>query len=319
MKILAVMEFPPAKTPQSHRKALRAAGVDYRIAAQTTYMTAEVDWLLELDYTEGLEEFAQEADILQFHPAIGQPWASVDLEPRVLDADELPFGPITRWPEGKPRVYYFHGSKNAEANVRFYAEHYGSKGPVWTSTLDYAELMGATYAPTTLDYSDLPRAALRGDRDPLIVTHAPTNPPNCHTAEFLDIARRAGCVYQFLYRVPNAEVLAAKARSNAGFDHLRGCFSVNSLENAGMGLAPLVGLPERRARELERLLGGRSPFYPIETVEDLAGAIRRLTADPGLTRELQERAYTWTREVMDPARLARRMVGMYEEVLQGQR
>ena len=314
MKILAVMEFPPASVPATHQKILRSLGIDYRIATKTAYMKTEVDWCLDVDYTEGLKEFAAQADIIQFHPSIGQPWSYQDLAPRFEEPEKEPFGPIEGWPD-VPKIYYFHGSRNAEANAQAYKDHYGHRGHIWASTLDYVEWMDAFYAPPTFDYTALKAAPLRQDDDELIIVQSPTDPENCHTKEFIETCRYLGVMYRLMHRKPHSLVMDVKAQCNMGFDHMRGAFSVNTLENCALGLVPLVGLTETRTAMLEELTGRASPFYPMTT--QLEQAISHFIENPKTTRLYQLEARRWAFEVMDPTWWGERMRRQYETIYAG--
>ena len=79
MRILSVADFDPANVLEGHRLAMKTLGVDYRLAVATTYprRPGNPDHQLvvhdyKLDY---LMDFAEKADIIQFHPGIGQPWS----------------------------------------------------------------------------------------------------------------------------------------------------------------------------------------------------------------------------------------------------
>lgn len=315
MKILAVTEFPAASVNGSHRAALRSIGIDYRIATRTAYMRCEVDWCLDVGYIDGMKEFAEAADLIQFHPAIGQPWSYQDMTPRYEPVERLPFGNITRWPD-VPRIYYFHGSRNAAANIEKYREYYSGRGDIWASTVDYAYKMQAYYAPPCFDYSQYQRAPLRTDDCPLVVCHTPTDPGNCHTDVFkAAFYNKSDVIPVFGTGKPHIHTMAMKARCHAGFDHLRGGYSVNTLENCALGLVPLCAMPKELV-ELAEYYGGR----PLPSIwqqqidrDTIADIVRTLAADPGLTRRYQQEAYDWQRHVFDPKRVAELLAAEYAE------
>lgn len=326
MKILSIAEFDPAGVLSGHKRVLQQRGVDYRLAVHGLY-AAHVssicaDWILlnpACDFGS-LAEFAAEADILQFHPVIGQPWsyASRDIQWRG-DADELPFGRIDWRTFDRPsqrRIAYFHGSRNAALNVTAYASLYRGKGmTLWTSTLDYATWLPATFAPPIVALAaELPAVPLRGDGEPLIVAHTPTDPENCHTALFLAEARRAGVVVRYATRVLHREVIALKRTSHAGFDHMRGAFSVNSLENAALGLVPIGGFDAMLFAHPDFAQFCPHPFVEARDAHDLCRLLRRLDEDPAATRERQLRARAWMAETFSPARIGAYLVQQYRRL-----
>jgi len=330
MKILSVAEFDPAQVLTRHRAALRAAGVDYRLALHYRYYESDVcDWeasSFDSDGAESLRAFAEEADVIQFHPGIGQPWSYLSLDLRLRgDGDELPFGtghgvnagPRIDWTSvglRARRIAFFHGSKNAAANARLYAGEYRKRGmALWTSTLDYAAWMGATFIPSIVEVEG--RAPLREPDDPLVVVHTPTDPSNCHTDEYTQLVRQLGVVSVFKHQRPHAEVLRAKKQAHVGFDHLRGAFSVNTLENSALGLVPLVGLRDEMRRRWPEELGPRPPWPRIESVADLEIWLRKLRDELNMTREHQERAFAWSQQVWNPGNLGAYILRRYEEVL----
>lgn len=337
MKILAVAEFDPAGVLTGHREALRALGVDYRLVVRDVYAEIPVkpDWVIgakpDIDAFAEVYKFAHDADVLQFHPSIGQPHSYSSSAPFYDDgeADE-------RWPgilwrsstlfKRARRVSLFHGSRNAAANAEAYAEHWRGfrKHAIWATTLDYAHRMGAAYAPPAVCVDIVgnlpigergsPRAPMRNDDDPLIIVQAPTDPDNCHTAVLLAAARAAGCVVDLVQGRPRLDVWRRKARAHAGFDHLRGSFSVNTVENLAIGLAPLVGLrPEYR-----ELLGdlvppdARDRLFPFWDEAGFGKYLRALVADPALTRRRQTQARICYDQRWRPELIGARLKKMYE-------
>lgn len=305
MKILAVAEFDCARVLSGHRRVLKALGIDYRVAVKDSYWDSIVDFSPK--DPERLTSFALEADVLQFHPAIGQPWSYSTLHPHWRDGeDEGLFG--IDWTKINPRarrVSYFHGSRNAAVNAGAYAAHWRGRGhAVWTSTLDYVEWMSATYAPPAI-FDPLEQggwiapAMPRGDDDPLVVSHAPTDPANCHTDLFLHASQRAGTVAVVINGQKHFDCLRLKRDTHAGFDHLRGAFSVNTLENCGLGLAPLVRLRrQHKVRLEEEGFGSLSEIDGLFRIEDdhgadLARELRTLEASPAETRSRQNLARGW--------------------------
>jgi hypothetical protein len=324
MKILAIAEFDAAGVLTGHREALRALGVDYRIAVIDEYgyrSDLAHDWPHADGSIGGLREFAEEADILQFHPAIGQPWSSTDTSPHFHDGENEGLFGIDWTVIPARRVSLFHGSRNAWANAPTYAAHWKKRGhAIWATTLDYVIAMGADYAPPAIFLPPGARAPLRGNDDPLIVAHSPTDPSLCHTEEFRAIARTMdGIVIDYMNRRPHAEVMRRKRQAHAGFDHLRGAFSVNTLENCALGLVPLVGV---RADVILRLhregFGGAnlgfqgSVLFQVRDVATLQRMLRKHVEEPAYTRSIQDCAYTWFEDCWRPEIIGARLKRMYE-------
>ncbi len=341
MKILSVGEFDAASVSLGHRTALKAVGIDYRVAIQRalTVRQFEADWVAEeftrwettpqgnrgvverVDHdVSTLRAFAEEADVIQFYPGVGNgrgQWADrADVwAPRIgWDPPEVPcfgieWGKIAKRAR---RVAYFHGSVNTWAHRVQYREHYQKLGwALASSTVDYAVELGTAYLPPALEVPGEP-SLLRTEDDPLIVAHTPTNPAIASTEDFLRAARGAGVVVRMAHRRPHAEVMGLKKTCNAGFDHLRGSFSVNTLENCAMGLVPLVGLRPEYAERLRHERIPRPPGPAVETLEDLQRALQTLSEDVAVTREYQEAARAWFLRHFTPMMAAPRLRAFYE-------
>lgn len=300
MKILTVGDFDPCQVALHHRGVMRARGHDCRVAVLRVFVPEQkdVDWIWghKGDRAE-LVEFALNADVIQFHPGIGQPWSYQSTIPELSDADRAVWPEVNGWPalawstiRGPQKVFYFHGSRNAWHNRKDYSAEYGCRGALWASTIDYASELPARYVPPTIPVP-LECASMRGEHMPLVIAHAPTDPDNCSTEAFMGICRRAGVPVSMCVREDHDTVMLRKASCNAGFDHLRGCFSVNTLENAALGLVPLVGI---RPAWRNALYGWpKLPFLPIHNLESLEMTIRSLSDSVVATREAQIRAMEW--------------------------
>jgi hypothetical protein len=324
MKILAIAEFDCAGVLGGHRKALRAAGIDYHVALLDVYRHEREpghDYQLGVSDLEDVARFAEEADILQFHPGIGQPWSYESLSPRLNDGELVHFGGVN-WMDPRfskaRRISYFHGSRNAAANAERYAAYWRDRGhTLWASTFDYIDWMGAVYAPPIVDLGNQEPVALRGDDEPLIIAHAPTDPGNCHTAEFMAACSKLGVNVEYIAGYTHAETLRRKRLCNAGFDHLRGSFSINTIENCWLGLAPLVRVKASYLPLIERELG--YPFhkalFTIQEENQLADEIRALDDDAELTRQRQMVARRWVQTSLAPNVLTLKLVDKYKDVL----
>jgi hypothetical protein len=314
VKILTVAEFDPAGYHLRHREALRRQGVDYRLAVHAVYRPEgkAADWILGEKGREGaLRAFAEQADVVQFCPSIGQPWSFSGTDPRFDDADFVPYGSID-WPtlNLRRRVALFHGSLNAAANAERYAAHYKEHGfTVAATTIDYAHRMGATYLPAIVDLRGHERAGLRMDREPLRIVHTPTDFRACSSHEFVEVAASAGLNVTVVHNSQHGVVLAAKVRAHAGFDHLRGCFSINSLENAALGLVNVVGVKD----EYRHVLGDVTlPWPTVRTMGDVRDTLLDLREDAALCRHWQEKARTWAQTEWHPDVVAKRVIAAYE-------
>ena len=325
MKVLIVGDFDPCGVHLRQRKYLRGLGIDYRIAVKEAYReeAKEADyWLERKPLRKGeiaeLRWFAMDADIIQFLPAIGQPWSFSSMTPRLGDdIYEIPFGGID-WRHSDfsraRKIVCFHGSKNARANLETYRAHYRGLGfPLLATTIDYAYEMGAEYLPTIVDIRHEPM--FRQDGEPLKVIHSPTDPDICNTDEFLLTCRELGIPVTYLTGRLHESVLSHKQGHTCGFDHLRGGFSVNSLENVAFGMVNLVGVNPSYRDWMQDRLGVSLPWPEVETMADVRGWLGALRDDAGETRRWQEKAIGWYRSEWSPERNAERIAAVYERIL----
>lgn len=334
IRVLSLGEFPPASDEIGHRDILADSDIDYRVAIQHAYVPRHLpaDWIASalcygsVGQTKGdvadLVDFARTADVIQVAPGIGQPWADADAVPRAalnppwiryfgIDWEKIVSG-------ARARVAYIHGSYNTAVHTAAYAKMYRDAG--WTlaaSTLDYSCWMDAFYMPPTVDAEILasPIASPRGNDDPLIIAHTPTNPVVCNTKEIKELTAQLGVPLSFATRAPHRVVLRAKLRACAGFDHLRGSFSVNTIENTALGLAALFGLREDCAKRFARDGYLRCPGRRIESVTELQDVIIALRDDPYLTRALQEAWYSWAHTNFGARTMRPRLEEFYHSVL----
>lgn len=333
MKILTVSEFDPGGVALGHRDLLRAAGHDARVATQTAYTErqAEADWVAEQHNdsfwgqvpcdVESLRTFAAGADVIQFCPGIGQlkSWADsasphVFARTRHLDPPHADYFGI-RWAAYPARrVALFHGSAITRGNLAAYRELYRGYALAAT-TVDYScDLRPCGYLPPLVEPPiDVQLAPLRREGEPLTVAHCPTNPAIASTDAFMEAVavRVRGIRVRFVHRAPWRVSLNAKATSHACFDHLRGAFSINTLEGMALGCVPLVGIRKPYLAELhEREIAGW-PALPIENQEDLVEALATYSADAQLTRHDQRAARAWFETHFNRAALTARLVAFY--------
>lgn len=303
MRVLYAAQFDPAGVMAGHRAALRAAGVEAFLALNVDYRSA------------GVDRSCPAPDVLVVCPGIGTGGvedAALRASAGVLTLPAEIEQILSMFPR-VPRVAYFHGSVNAWANREAYARRYRERGfTLAASTLDYCTAMDATYLPPAITVEG-PLAPLRDDlRLPLHVAHTPTNPHLCATKEFIALAIDLGVPVRYVTAVTPGEALNVKRACYATFDHLRGSFSVNSLEATTLGSIPLFGLSRPvRARMVDE--GVAPPPVLIETLDDLRDVLLRLRGDVTLTAALQHEAREWAQQ-FTPAATAKRLVAFYESL-----
>lgn len=310
MRIVYAHSFDPAGVHIGHREALRAAGVD-------AYACGTEAYIHRRDFDGGLPG---PPDVIVVAPGVGDgsgDWASRDEN---LHNDRLVWSILPDWvekmladfPKAK-RVALFHGSPNLWAYRVNYAKHWRERGfALAATTLDYAVEMDAHWLPPAIALEEIGdvRAFLRKDDEPLLVIQTPSVPKLCQTEEFLAATRAAGAVPVIGVDLPNYRCLHLKSRFHAGFDHLRGSFSVNTLENAALGLAPIFGLKAKYAARL-RSEGIRVPSTAVSSSEELKGLLQRLSDSPVQTREAQAEGAVWHEDNFSPEIIAQKLIDFY--------
>lgn len=309
MRVVYAAEFDPAGVMAGHRRALRAAGV-------------EVSLLLAHDFRgDGPDDEYGIPDVIVVAPGIGTGeagcWSTRGGPPPENDLPPWVTMLAAQFPRAQ-RVAYFHGSANLAAHAELYAERYREMGyRLAASTLDYAVRMGAGYLPPVIPF-ETPEVPpnLRGEGEPFRVAHTPTNWAVCSTEILLSIAKRIGIDVRLVSGVPYMTALAVKSQSHATFDHLRGSFSVNSLEAAMLGSVPLFGTT-RAVRERMQREGLEPPPVRIDVggQESAEAALTRvltiLRDDVGMTRTLQQQSREWAEQFLGPP-VAARLVRFFE-------
>lgn len=346
-RVLAVGHFDPIDVVTNHARLLKGTDVDMRIAIDGTFLSYtdtsdRYDWVRRR-FTgwdaehgcamfadapgqaamPGLREFAESADVLVFMPGFSPNFA---LNMKVCEPfREVEFlwngwGGIDWLALGrrKRKVAYIHGSRNTWAFREQYRATFAAEGCEFaSSTLDYATLMGAegkpaTYLPPILD-PDLPLANLREKGQPCVLAHTPSDPGNCSTATLFAIAGNLGVPISYCTNHTRTWAIQAKMQGNAGFDHLRGSFSVNHLENCSMGLASLCGLlPDYRVKLLQSGFGNM-PGPRVVDPPSLADAIRLLRDDVDYHRQLQMECHKWSHENFSDEKIKDRVYRFYKE------
>ena len=320
MRILYCGEFDPCGVGARQRKFLRALGIDFRVAVRDVYWAENLEhtdaWLHHPDgcKTDELTTFAKECDLIVFAPCIAQWWSSDTGAPVHLDEDELPIGPgfSLSGIKGPRRLALFHGSNHLAEHAEEYAAHYRAKGyTVASTTLDYLLRMGGEYVPSIVDLADASPAPLRQEGEELRLIHCPSDSVACQTEEVGKALLAAGVTMHLGRRMDHAEVLAAKATFHAGYDHVRGSFSINSIENAALGLVNLVGVRESAREWLRCAWGMRLPWPELLTAEDVVREAVRLRDSVGLTADMQAMGRDWYLRHWNPAVTAERVLDVY--------
>jgi len=343
MRVLAISHFDPASVVLSHRNLMRAAGHDFRLAVVRAYTEkqrqadyvcerlvrrvedvapgiskVQVYWEKLTPNLESLREFAAQADIVQFHPGIGHgdgDWASRgDLPPTIKDElgdvlRQLGLTP-TDYRSADAVIYFIHGSVSAWRHLDLYRS---LRQHIAVSTIDYATELDAAYLPPLVDVGDL-RAPLRGDDDPLLIAHTPTDRVACSTEEFLKAAQGLGIPVRLGEGLAHGDVLKLKAECNAGFDHLRGAFSVNTLENAALGLIPLFALKESYVQRVDREGISYPHTYLLRDANGLREAMRLFSENAVLTRAYQNSARSWWEMYFSAEPITKRLTKFYESL-----
>lgn len=329
MRVLIIGEFDCCGVALRWCRHLGEIGIEARLAVQDCYTDeshgAHYVWSRTSCDLSDLRAYAAAADVVITTPAIGQPWSYQFTEfhaHRELDdgVGPLDFGSL---PAGQRRIALFHGSRLLQATAEQYADLYRGRGfEIAATTLDYVARMRALYLPPMVSLEDrvggrvwsFEPAELRRDGDPLRIIHSPTAKDMCQTDEFIAIVKRLGMGEYgiVVHGAPHVPCMNHKRRAHLGFDHVRGSFSVNSVENAALGLVNLVAVrPEYR--EWMRANGLEPPDWPrVENMGHVNDWLLQLKSDAEATRRWQERGRRWYLGHFSPGVLAPRMARVLE-------
>jgi hypothetical protein len=311
MKILYASDFDPAGVHLGHRDALRDARVDAYVAARLAYRHRS-------DFDR---ESPSSPDVIVVCPGIGD--GSGDWAAKTEDRGKIGYQPdwvwaiLNRCPNAN-RVALFHGSPHTWAHRAEYARHWSAAGfALAATTLDYATEMDAAWLPPAVSVKGFPLADLRAVGSPLFVVQTPSVTELCHTQEFISAAQNAGYVVATGARgVRHDACLYFKARFHAGFDHMRGSFSTNTIENAALRLVPIFGLnPLYADRMLSEYVWKPSFTVWPPTIEELTKVFQALF-DAKRTRMAQEEGRDWYFENFFPEKIANRLLRFFERVIE---
>jgi hypothetical protein len=161
--------------------------------------------------------------------------------------------------------------------------------------------MGADYWPPVIDVGAMEPADLREDGEPLRIVHCPSDIRACATGDYVTACRSAKVKGTLVRGFDHDACLGEKRRHHAGFDHLRGAFSINSVENAALGLVNFVNVREKYRAWLDTNLGVTLPFVNVANADELQTAITALSSDVGVTRAWQTSARDWYLSAWNPA------------------
>jgi hypothetical protein len=340
-KVLITGGFDPAGVCLGHRDVLRDLGFDARVALDVAYTRRQLDadWVkvvLPSAYLsemlddlvieqwrnhEGLLDFAKAADVIQVSPGINHVWNQANPSKTMLDLHLPPAGKlgedfgIKDWLDvnrNASRVAFFHGSLRTWEHREEYNKHYRNLGyTLAASTLDYACEMDAVYLPPIVCNSMPPLALPRRKGDPLIVIHTPTDREASQTKALVAVCRDLDIEIRIFEHKDHQTILREKCLGNVGFDHMRGSFSVNHLENCQAGLAALVGLkPQYRERMLAEGFSEMplvDPRRPVLDQDSLRHSLQILKDSADMTQAMQYACTRWVYGNFDIEKTSRRL------------
>lgn len=325
MRVLILGRLDPCLYGWRLCRRLRELGLDARIGVENWYWRPDAaDWVLSrTDCDRGaFRAFAVAADVVILTPVINQPSSYADPGQwhAYREPDEDCLGDMDFRFLNRVRVALFHGSRALALHAEQYRDLYLERGWVpAATTLDYATRLGCRYFPAIVEPPEQ-HARLREDGEPLRTIHTPTDPAACSTGEFSALATKLGLAKTTAIGnggIPHEECLRIRSGFHAGFDHLRGSFSISSLENAALGLVNLVGL-KPACREYLRANGYEPPDWPrIESMGDVHDWLIRLRDSESETRRWQERGRAWFEQHWQPDQIARRVAAQLEEIAGG--
>lgn len=306
MKLVFLSEFDPAGVMIQWREALR------RYTPNECYVAFRQAFNHRADPDS---QFPGRPDVIVVCPGIGDGWVGGnDVDTFRPDLPSWVGDVLGKFQDAK-RVALFHGSKQTWQFRDRYARHYRDLGfELLATTLDYAHELDCVYVPPAVDVGDR-RSKLRGANDQLVIVHTPTDPPNCHTREFLYWATTRGAQVSYASGWAHHLILDRKAGCHAGFDHMRGAFSVNTMEHAALGLVPIVGLRSPYRERLAAAGYAPVPWPVVESEANLAEVITLLVQSPAKTREWQRQALEHWEANFRPELVAKRLSNVFEEVL----
>lgn len=334
MRVAVLGDFDPCCFALHYRTPLAALGVEIRLAVREIYWPEGMaaDWWVAsprgCDFG-ALRTYVYAADVVVICPAIGQPWSSTPpFLYRGLDIGQDNDGWDIEWGRIRGRrIALFHGSNLLSAHAERYGEDYRRAGwEIGATTLDYVARMGiggdALYFPPIVEaVSKGDAAPLRADRHGLRIVHSPTDQNACGTAQFTRLCSKLTVLPAHADRpdrdslsiysgIPHDKMLRLKRMFHAGYDHMRGAFSINSLENTAAGLVNLVGVSPQCRGLFVSLMGHDLPWPGIATIDDLEGWLVRLIESPAETRRYQTAGRAWFDEHWTKARIASRIADL---------
>jgi hypothetical protein len=316
MRILYLSDFDPAGVMIAQRDALRIAKPDWevRVALRKSYYHK----------SDPDTELHGKPNVIVLCPGIGSgSTSSIGNDEFTFHPEFSPWiGELRKQFKDSREVFYIHGSKQTQSFLTEY--RLGLKGGiVAASTLDYAVDLDCHWLPPVVDSRGLGRAELHQAGKPLSIAHSPSDPTVCHTREFLYAAITQGVSVHYISGKPHHIAMSLKRNSPVGFDHLRGTFSVNTIEFAALGMVPLFGLSPDVADRM-RLEGLTLPpirlWYrdvDVSLEDNLQKQIRILRDTPNLVQAAQGEAFEWYQQNFAPDKVVPRIVNFFESVMDG--
>lgn len=277
MNILVLGEFDPCCVSARWKRFL-ASDIRVSIAVRRAYWDegrTSADVLAETDPDPWLvRRLAADADLLVVLPAIGPNSQSAG-PPRLESLDDLCPG----WQAmGVPKLALFHGSRLLSHDPAGWARIYREAGcAIAATTTDYALSMGATYLPSLVDVGSR-QAQLLEDLPPTLCTST-TDEKLSQEQLAIQVFLSCGVRIERIRNRGHSECLDIKARCHGGYDHLRGTFSINSLENMALGLVNVVRLTGEGRRFLLDDMDVRFPVPELGSMSEAATYVRLLAGD----------------------------------------
>ncbi len=316
-RVLFAHDFDPAGVMVQWREAIRRAGGTAWVAGARAYVH-RADFDFAPGHRSDFDQTCFRPDVIVVCPGVGDgsggdPGRSgVELLPPWVE--EL----LAKWPK-IPRVALFHGSLHCWPLREEYAHHWHARGfTLASTTLDYVTEMSkiapCAWLPPLVERAGAEEgrmAVLHHPGRPLVVLQTPSDPIACGTQYFLNAVRMAGAIPLASWLIAHEKNLELKLRFSVGFDHFRGAFSVNALENAACGQASIFSLSAENCATMERL-GVPVPSTAIEPAQKaLEEKVRYMVEHPEVVEDWQDGCLAWWSSYFDEEAIVARLEAFF--------
>jgi hypothetical protein len=306
-RVLFAHDFDPAGVMIQWREAIRRAGGMAWVACTHAFI-----------HRADFDPTCPKPDVIVVCPGVGDGSggdpgrAGVKMLPRWVE--EL----LAKWPK-IPRVALFHGSRHCWPLRREYAKHWAARGfALASTTLDYVTDMGevapCAWLPPLAERAgaeDGRTAPLHRPGRPIVVLQTPSDPIACGTQDFLNAVRTARAIPLASSLIKHPMNLELKLQFSVGFDHFRGSFSVNALENAACGQASIFSLSEENRATMEAL-GVPAPPTAIEPTRDaLEEKVGYMVEHPEIVEDWQDECLAWWERYFDEEAILKRLEAFF--------